>query len=123
MSNDKKKDDWVEAKDIVTIDFVKSDPCYGCRYAVLKTKKEMERDGIFARRFFCASKARVNALESKVIHGMVQKDFDSAAAALEEMRRISNCQGGLLNCEDTTMRPWCYVLGSDDTEERGREDA
>lgn len=109
MSNNKKNNDRADAKDVVTIDFVKSDPCFGCRYAVPKTKKEVERDGIFTRRFLCASIARLDTLERKVVHGMVKRDFDVASAALEEMRDAFYRHSGLLECEDIAVQPSCYV--------------
>lgn len=58
----------------VTWDFVKDAPCYGCRFAVTKSDKEIQNDGMFTRRFLCKNLKRRDEIELEIIRAIVARD-------------------------------------------------
>ena len=90
-----------------TYDFVKDDPCYRCRFAVPKSDKEIQNDGMFTRRFLCANMKRRDEMELEIIRAIVSRDYDKAKNVLFTLVDALRCGNGLLKVVDSTG-PFCY---------------
>lgn len=92
----------------MTGDYVKDDPCYGCRFAVKKSEKEIQNDGMFTRRFLCANLMRRDEMELEIIRSIVARDYNKATYLLSTLVDALRCGNGLLlKVVDATV-PVCY---------------
>ena len=91
-----------------TISYVEADPCYGCRFAVKKSEKDIESDGIFARRFFCANMKRRDDMELDIIRAICDRDYMRAKNVLFSLEDSLRCGNGMMKVVDATITPLCY---------------
>lgn len=91
-----------------TYDLVKDDSCYGCRFAVPKSDKEIQNDGMFTRRFLCANLKRRDEMELEIIRAIVVRDYDKATNVLSTLVDALRCRNGMMKVVDATITPLCY---------------
>lgn len=89
-------------------DYVKDDPCYGCRFALPKSDAEMSIDGMFSRRWFCARVDRVESKEMSVVRAIASHDYAQALRIVNELQQMTKRGLCHLTCEETVLRPMCY---------------
>lgn len=91
-------------------DWVKDDPCYGCKHAVRLPEEQV--NGIFGRRFGCTSVNRRNHLIGQAYKILetdwdmmsVRKAYDLLGVIVAADRRY--LEDGHYDCLDS-IAPWC----------------
>ena len=96
-----------------TISYVETDPCYGCRFAVPKSENDIEHDGIFARRFFCANMRRRDDMELEIIRAICDRDYARAKNVLFSLEGSLRCGNGMMKVVDAIITPFCYQKKED----------
>lgn len=92
-----------------TFDYVKDDPCYGCRFAALKTESEMNTDGMFSRRFLCMNRNRIGPLELSCIQALAAHEYCKALSIVSTLINMTKRGCFRLECEDSNCgAPFCY---------------
>lgn len=89
-------------------DYIKDDPCYGCRFATEKTEEELNQDGMFSRRFLCMNRDRIEQKEMYAIRAIVVHDHRQALSIVSELIQMTERGCFRLTCEEGTIRPHCY---------------
>ena len=92
----------------ITLDYVKDDPCYGCRFATEKTEEELNQDGGFSRRFLCMNRDRIEPKEMSAIKSIVNHEYGKALSIMSELIQMTARGCFRLTCEEGTIRPHCY---------------
>ena len=93
----------------LTCDLIKDDPCYGCKFAVLKTKEQIEKDGWFTRRFLCANMERRDKLALAAIKALSFADYDKALSLASTLAHLPYEKSSLLNNVSEEIIPSCRV--------------
>lgn len=88
-------------------DWVKDDPCYGCKHA--KRLKDDQINGMFGRRFGCTSPGRINGLKNCAARAIENDCIDTAIAALTDVRTMHDdfARKGYFDCSGS-LAPACY---------------
>lgn len=89
-------------------DYIKDDPCYGCRFATEKTEEEMNHDGMLSRRFLCMNRNRIEQKEMYAIRSIVGHDYRKALSMVSELIGMTAKGCFRLTCEEGAIRPMCY---------------
>lgn len=95
-------------------DWVKDDPCYGCKHAVRLPDEEV--NGIFGRRFACRSVKRRNGLIEQAVKILEQSGWDMIS-----IKRVYDLLGTIVTMDreflekghypcDDGIAPWCKEL-------------
>lgn len=104
-----KKETKVQTPVEMKYDFIKDDPCLGCKFAIKKTDDEIEHDGYFTRRYLCMNQDRLLKLKMQVIEAIVTNDFGAASASAAKLYAMTRRGRLKIDCEDSIVRPFCYV--------------
>ena len=89
-------------------DYIKDDPCYGCRFATKKTEEELNQDGLFSRRFLCMNRNRIDMKEMSAIRAIGVHDYSKALSMVSELIGMTARGCFRLTCEEVPIRPICY---------------
>ena len=89
-------------------DYIKDDPCYGCRFAIAKTEEQLNQDGMFSRRFLCMNRNRIEQKELYAIRAIIGHDHRKALSIVSELIQMTERGCFLLTCEEGPRRPICY---------------
>ena len=90
-----------------TFDYVKDDPCYGCRFALMKSQEMLEREGMFTRRFFCTNQCRLTERKMKLIKFVLEDNFTEALRMLNGIMDMCY-ERFMFKPSESLIRPWCY---------------
>ena len=94
-------------KDYKEFDWVKDDPCYGCKHA--KRLKDDEVNGMFGRRFGCTRLGRISGVKSAAVRS-IEHDELREAAELVSLARDMRCdfvRKGYFECSGS-IAPACF---------------
>lgn len=89
------------------LDWVKADPCYGCRHA--KRLDDRQIDGMFGRRFGCVNRGRIDELKNEAVMAVARNELDEAQTLIGNARDMWDdfTRKGYFECSGS-LAPACY---------------